>query len=192
MAFQFQLAQVAYPARLVGMPPPLTYAYLVPLSRKIIMKGMKTKYSHCRTCGKFFIHPKNEPRCYACLPENRKLVVRAASKRWTIAQGTGYKKTKDATFYQRHKEHIKTQVQTRYRAHRATILEQIRGYKDRKRFGGNRRLALERDQFICQVCKCSAEHVHHLDGHSNNSIDRLVSVCNSCHQRLHQGSVTLL
>jgi len=63
--------------------------------------------------------------------------------------------------------------------------------KDDERFGGNRKKALIRDGHACTVCK-STHHiaVHHIDesGNSenvNNDLDNLITLCNSCHTKLH-------
>lgn len=64
-------------------------------------------------------------------------------------------------------------------------------YKDQIRFGGNKKQILQRDNFTCQMC--GSEHqliVHHLDESGcletpNNELDNLITLCRSCHAKLH-------
>lgn len=65
-------------------------------------------------------------------------------------------------------------------------------YKDKIRFGGNRELALKRDEYTCTMCgKKSNLIVHHIDcsGQSddvNNDLDNLTTLCRRCHINLHK------
>jgi len=71
-------------------------------------------------------------------------------------------------------------------------------------FGGNRELALERDNWTCQECGMSQEQcivifnrklsVHHKDENGltvpkeekNNDLDNLITMCTRCHNLLHR------
>jgi hypothetical protein len=70
-------------------------------------------------------------------------------------------------------------------------------YKAELYFGGNYLATLERDGYQC--CKCGSKqspHVHHIDlsgrfkksdrERCNNDMSNLITLCNSCHQALHQ------
>lgn len=66
-----------------------------------------------------------------------------------------------------------------------------RNYKDKIRYGGLRRPAMERANFSCE--ECGAEYpnvnlvVHHKDGNKQNNImANLQVLCRICHARLHQ------
>ena len=53
-----------------------------------------------------------------------------------------------------------------------------------------RRKVRQRDKYICQQCFKKGKNrrlsIHHIDGDKNNSnIDNLVSLCQSCHQKIH-------
>jgi hypothetical protein len=51
-----------------------------------------------------------------------------------------------------------------------------------------RQLVLERDKYICQLCKAEkAKDVHHLTYKNlgNESIDELTSYCRACHEKVH-------
>ena len=74
--------------------------------------------------------------------------------------------------------------------------------RDRKRFGGNKQKALERDNFQCQECGMTQEQhfilynhslaVHHIDGKGhdcvvkNNDLDNLITLCFRCHMLVHK------
>lgn len=64
-------------------------------------------------------------------------------------------------------------------------------YKDDKRFGGNKKVVLERDQYKCKLCGSNKRlNVHHIDcsGQTcepNHELDNLITLCNSCHAMVH-------
>jgi 5-methylcytosine-specific restriction endonuclease McrA len=63
-------------------------------------------------------------------------------------------------------------------------------YKDRTRFGGNRRKIMERDLFSCLNCGSRYPYfnliVHHIDENkTNNKLDNLVTLCRACHALIH-------
>lgn len=67
-------------------------------------------------------------------------------------------------------------------------------YKDRIRYGGNRRKVMERDNFSCVTCKRKYPNVnlvvHHIDENKkNNKLDNLITLCRACHARLHHNFV---
>jgi len=92
---------------------------------------------------------------------------------------TGKKKISDALYRERNKEFIK---------------EVNSIYKDKIRFSDgsgskslNRKTTLERDNYICQMCgenECKKLIVHHNTYPAN--VDNLVTLCRSCHIRVHQ------
>ena len=65
---------------------------------------------------------------------------------------------------------------------------------DRQRFGGNRRKALERDNYRCSICGSTERlQVHHIDetGRNkpkeiqNNELNNLITLCAKCHIEQH-------
>ena len=66
--------------------------------------------------------------------------------------------------------------------------------RDNRFFGGNRKKALERDNYTCQHCG-TQDHlqVHHIDGNGttspkeqrNNALENLLTLCCGCHSRVH-------
>ena len=76
--------------------------------------------------------------------------------------------------------------------------EKVRQYKaknkDKKRFDGNNKAALERDNHQCRVCQSKDKLlVHHLDEsenrkkmNANNNLENLITLCRSCHLKVHK------
>src|SRR5438034_6204852 len=70
-------------------------------------------------------------------------------------------------------------------------------YQDPTRLDENLRIAcLMRDGYTCQQCRKRHVrlHAHHLLFHSQggkNTLSNLLTLCEQCHQRLHQGKITL-
>ena len=69
-------------------------------------------------------------------------------------------------------------------------------YKAELYFGGNYLATLERDSFRCRKCGSpQSPHIHHIDlsgrfkktdrERCNNDMSNLITLCNSCHQALH-------
>ena len=62
---------------------------------------------------------------------------------------------------------------------------------NKNRFGGLKFKVLERDRYICQICKKDVSGkglavVHHKDGDKqNNTMKNLVTLCKSCHPKIH-------
>jgi len=65
-----------------------------------------------------------------------------------------------------------------------------------KRWNGNFKLALERDDYKCQLCgKTEGLNVHHLDGdgekhrgkkgNNNSALENLITLCIQCHKDIH-------
>ncbi len=54
-------------------------------------------------------------------------------------------------------------------------------------------LVSERDGRVCRICGCSKEiEHHHIDlTTTNHTPDNVVLLCNSCHQRIHKGTLVL-
>lgn len=70
--------------------------------------------------------------------------------------------------------------------------ERDKKYKDILRYGGNKEKALIRDKYSCYFCSSSDDLViHHIDftgqtNDPNNELDNLVTLCRSCHIKLHK------
>ena len=66
-----------------------------------------------------------------------------------------------------------------------------RKLNNKKRFGGLRIKVLERDNYKCQMCNKNISGsnmacIHHKDENkSNNIMNNLISLCKSCHPKIH-------
>lgn len=74
------------------------------------------------------------------------------------------------------------------------LAKYVKKARDNYSFGGNRKKALERDDYTCQHCGTKDDlHVHHIDGKGvttekefrNNSLSNLITLCRSCHRIEH-------
>lgn len=111
-------------------------------------------------------------------------------------------------YRERNKDRILKYHKEYYRNNKNIILIKTRKYQkkreehysalhklahSRRNFGGNKYLVLERDNFTCQKCHSNKKMlvVHHIDGmgigkdYKNNNLNNLVTLCQSCHARIH-------
>ncbi len=59
-------------------------------------------------------------------------------------------------------------------------------WHDIYRFGGNKTKVLERDNYKCQICGKNTAYVHHKNRNkSDNRLENLQTLCNSCHMKYH-------
>ena len=67
-----------------------------------------------------------------------------------------------------------------------TCYTTVKGYRNEKRFDHKRGIVLKRDG-KCTVCETHEKlRVHHIDcNKKNNDLNNLITLCNSCHSRLH-------
>ena len=97
---------------------------------------------------------------------------------------------RNQTFKEKNPEKVKLSKQRERIKHAVRYQEMNALYKDRRRFGGNKRRAMERDFFTCLNCGRQYPNVnlvvHHVDGSKNNHILlNLVTLCRSCHCTIH-------
>lgn len=93
----------------------------------------------------------------------------------------------------------------RQRAHRAKKacedkqhIPYIEDYMNKKRYGGNYYVVINRDKFKCAICG-SIENlcVHHIDGYDenkpeNNAENKMITLCRKCHSNIHsQGAIPI-
>ena len=110
------------------------------------------------------------------------------------------------------KEQEKMRMKEWYRNHRESEIEKNAQYRkenkelfdwyhNKTRFDGLRNIILDRDNKQCQICEDDGVvskrilTIHHIDGKSyasgykpeeaNNEINNLITLCNSCHHKLH-------
>lgn len=77
------------------------------------------------------------------------------------------------------------------REYRKMNRELFNWYHNKDRFGGVKEKILKRDNFQCRICSSEKICVHHIDGTNylkknvNNELENLITLCNSCHHKLH-------
>jgi len=111
-------------------------------------------------------------KCYRALPENKEK-ENAYSRMWYI-------------------KHRESEIE-KNREYRKMNRELFDWYHNKDRFGGFRKMIIERDGGMCISCKTKEKlTVHHIDGtnyrkgNANNNPDNLITLCNKCHSFLHQ------
>lgn len=73
----------------------------------------------------------------------------------------------------------------------------LKRWREARWFDGQREDVLKRDNYMCQMCyKGKDLNVHHRDGKGrgymgkiDNSMSNLITLCKSCHRRLHSSKV---
>ena len=128
---------------------------------------------------------------------------------------TGREKEYKQEWYLKNKKRLNEASRQRYQKNRAQHLlyskiyqskhiEKTREYKrinkDRRRFDGTRESILKRDSYECRLCgEKSKLVIHHIDGttnrksekNANNNPINLITLCRSCHIRVHKGKVKI-
>jgi len=154
----------------------------------------------CLVCGKEFEAKRPYPVAKYCSDECRE-VERARLR------NKEENKQKKREWYQRVKERERERSRRWYANHRESEIkknEQYRKenrelfdwYHDKARFNGMREAILKRDGRKCCICaKTSSLNIHHIDGSgyasvddprmSNNDKENLMTLCSSCHHKLH-------
>jgi hypothetical protein len=114
-------------------------------------------------------------------------------------------KCRRAEYYIDHKEEEKRGCQKWYKAHRESEIEKNKEYRkqnrelfdwyhNKDRFNGLREVVFERDEGMCLCGSKYQLSIHHIDGtgyasvgsfNSNNDVENLILLCNSCHHKLH-------
>lgn len=137
----------------------------------------------CLMCGKEFVPSKYNLQQKYCSKK-------CGSKKWYL-DNIEQQHKKSSEWYQKNKE-SELKKNKEYRKMNKELFD---WYHNKQRFNGMRQLILERDNYECVVCK-SKTHlcIHHKDGsgrrdrtdiNSNNDISNLITLCNSCHTKLH-------
>jgi 5-methylcytosine-specific restriction endonuclease McrA len=126
----------------------------------------------CIFCGEIFLPNRTTPYQKYCSEKCR----------------SGYWKANNREKYLESKRREKEK-------HYETYIIRGREYRDKIMFGGNRKKAMQRDNFECQHCRKGYPEVtlcvHHID-HSgtsetpNQELDNLQTLCRACHARIHK------
>jgi len=106
-------------------------------------------------------------------------------------------------YYKKNKEKIIERAKNDYIENRIEKIEYRKNQNDLKRFGGKRKLILERDSEQCRLCNISNEqhlrtfrrelNIHHVDEVEDNwDMENLISLCVSCHAKVHSSKEDIL
>lgn len=93
-------------------------------------------------------------------------------------------------FKERNRDRINENKREWYSKNKDKVYLMNQKAKDKARFGGNRRKAMSRDKFQCTQCDKQYPYfrlaVHHIDeDKQNNTLDNLITLCCSCHAKVH-------
>lgn len=102
-----------------------------------------------------------------------------------------YKRLGNKKYYIKHRAQMLSRRKENYKKNKER--DNLTGARTRNRnyYGGNRELALLRDDYECVLCKsCGLLDVHHIDGsggtkEANNELCNLLTLCHSCHKKQH-------
>jgi len=125
---------------------------------------------------------KNYEHCVVCGLTEKPHVGKGVCRRCYFRQ---YKRDNKAAIQQyQHEWYIQN-----------TDLQAMKDVRDKNHFDGNRRQAMERDNYCCVNCGDTDRSqlvVHHVDGKSlrnntvaDNSLTNLQTLCRSCHMKIH-------
>lgn len=148
---------------------------------RIVAKNARAKaqrwswyYDSCRSCGTTSVKHRGYGYCKNCHPR---------SPEFKASQQRSHQKNRDVILAN-NKKYIVEYMR------RPEVVERIKREYDEKYFGGNRKLALERDGNRCLGCKMSVDvkgksgkpivRVWHLGDKDDNSLESLGTYCQSC------------
>ena len=151
-----------------------------------IKKNTKTCSKKCCDKRYTFLH-KEELKLYRLKNKDKTKIQRAKHYQDNIEK----ERQNSKKWYQRNR---KSEIQ-KNREYRKQNRELFHWYHNRDRFGGMRKIILNRDKNQCRACGSKKVCIHHKDGTGwtsqdglyslNNDIKNLITLCNSCHHILH-------
>lgn len=154
---------------------------IVKINQNHAKQKWNTYYDACRMCGLTEAKYRSNGYCENCY---------AKSPEWKQMVKLSYQRNKET------RQLANKKFREKYIA-RPEIAAKLEQEYDLKYFGGNRSLALERDNHKCLGCGMSTEvkdklgrqkvRVWHLNGSENHSLDNLGTYCQSCLYKLGLG-----
>lgn len=93
---------------------------------------------------------------------------------------------------EKNREYKLKQDKEYYKKNKLRLNRLSKEWRDEVLFGGNRVNALKRDDYTCCLCNAKKQLVvHHIDGSGqddlpNNDINNLITLCRSCHLKIHR------
>lgn len=160
----------------------------------------------CNRCGKEEAKTgRCQKYCAECQPIVKREQKTAAERRRRERLGDKYREYQRQTYANMDPEKRKEIKRQQYQnsinteAKYEKVKERTRlamaKFRDSSLYGGQREAVFERDNHQCTVCgKKENLSIHHIDGNGwsspkeekNNDIDNLITLCHSCHARLHR------
>lgn len=135
----------------------------------------------CLNCGNYFLPSKYNP--------HKKCCCKKCGRAYYYKQNAEREKENCKKWYSENRE-SEIEKNKQYREQRKELFV---WYHNRDRFNGLREKILNRDNNSCLACGSNKKlAVHHIDGtnyikgNANNDEKNLMTLCSSCHSRLHQ------
>jgi 5-methylcytosine-specific restriction endonuclease McrA len=150
---------------------------------------------NCIYCNKEIIGRRKDAKycskeCrYLDYSTTKKLIIKKQRAEWYLKNRERERKRSDEWY----KNHRESEIE-KNKEYRKQNKELFNWYHDKDRFNGVRDIILEIDKKQCQLCGTDKKLcVHHIDGsgytskkkNSNNDIENLITLCKSCHTKLH-------
>ncbi|HAW58937.1 MAG TPA: hypothetical protein DCX03_07995 [Bacteroidales bacterium] len=142
---------------------------------------LNEKPKKCLVCGELFT-----PHKYA--HANSKYCSRKCRRKAQHYNKLEENRNRNRLWYQKNKE-SEIQKNKEYRKQNKELFD---WYHNKERFNGLKDKILKRDHYKCKICGSDKKlSVHHIDGNNhesenpNNSISNLITLCSSCHHKLH-------
>jgi len=162
----------------------------------------------CVVCGKIFFSKVSIAKTCSkkCCNKRYSVNNKEKIKKYRIDNKEKIKNNR-AEYYKKNKEIEKSNSKKWYLRNRNNEIEKNKEYRkqnrelfdwyhNKERFDGLRNIIISRDNFRCVACHSSDKlSVHHKDGSggyrskklkSNNEISNLITLCASCHSKLHR------
>lgn len=158
---------------------------------------------YCLICGKEITLKPNRKYCNNC----KEIQYKKNSKEYYVRNRKEILNT-CRLYREQNKEYINNWHKKYYKDNRGILIVKSIEYQNKNKearkkavmkhhdnfnFGGNRELALERDNYKCCICNDKKRlMVHHIDENSyhnsdnpNNNLDNLITLCQNCHNTIH-------
>jgi len=151
----------------------------------------KTSSKYCKVC-RIIINKKQRAEAEKRRRDSKKEEINA--KRREEYHNSPKRKEMCNKASKRSYERIMNDVEKKKDLNARTKIAQSK-YRYKHNFDGNSKLAIERDNFKCISCNSIEKlAIHHVDGKGsnlpidlqNNTLENLITLCFSCHARLHR------
>jgi len=134
-------------------------------------------YNSCRECGTITIKHQGHGLCRECYLKSNIFKEICEASRLRNQEKWKKKQKKYAKEYSKRPE----------------VIEKRKKQYDIDNFNGNRKNAMIRDNYMCQICNITQKeslekigrdlYVAHINDIKNNNLDNLVTICKKCHNK---------